>query len=90
MVYDNTNAHVHFPICVLIVLSWPDTELPSRAYFRSAVLGGPLKKTHIPPFLLCVINRPVGGALRFAWYRGNAPTTGRFLALAQSLDIATW
>jgi hypothetical protein len=32
----------------------------------------------------------VGGALRLAWYRGNAPTTGRFLALAQSLDIATW
>ena len=41
-------------------------------------------------FILVLINRPVGGALRLAWYRGNAPTTGRFLALAQSLDIATW
>jgi len=37
-----------------------------------------------------LFNRPVGWALRLAWYRGNAPPAGRFQALAQSLDIATW
>jgi len=49
-----------------------------------------LKKERKSQSATKIIDRPVGGALRLAWYRGNAPTTGRSLALAQSLDIATW
>ena len=34
-----------------------------------------------------IINRPVGGALRLAWYRGNAPTTGRSRAQLKNLEV---
>ena len=81
-------ARCHRDFGLLFILSCPKIIIITwRLLLLLAALSGQrveLRKRQ------SIINRPVGGALWLAWYRGNAPTTGRFLALAQSLDTCCY